>query len=81
MSYEDVIADFSELALDLFSVLLGHLLLLLGALSLLLDAGDAPPAGPPRAPHVLVGHGQQVALFNRQLHVEGGHALHGGHHF
>ena len=39
-------ADVSELGLDLFSVLFGHLLLPLGALGLLLDRRDDAPGRP-----------------------------------
>ncbi len=57
---EDVPADLPELLLDLLAVLLGHLLLALGALGLLLYGGDHPPGGAAGAHHVLVGDGQQV---------------------
>ena len=57
---EDVAADLLELLLDLFSVLLGHLLFALGTLSLLFDRGDDPPGGSPGAHDILVGHGQEI---------------------
>ena len=57
---EDVAADLPQLLLDLLAVLLGHLLLPLGALSLLLDRRDHPPRAPARADHVLVRHRQQI---------------------
>ena len=62
---EDVAADLPQLLLDLLAVLLGHLLLPLGALSLLLDRGDDPPRAAAGAHHVLVGHRQQISVIKK----------------
>ena len=43
MAHQHVLADLLQLRLNLLAVLAGHLLLLLVALRLLLDAGDDPP--------------------------------------
>ena len=61
-THQNIAADVLQLLLDLFPVLFGHLLLLVTALGLLLDAGDDAPGGTPGAHHVLVGHRQQVAV-------------------
>ena len=54
LTYENVVADFSELALDLFAVLFGHLLFPLGrAIRLLFDGGDHSPRRPPGTNNVL----------------------------
>ena len=79
-SYEDVLADVPELSLDLLPVLLGHALLLLGVGVLLLDGGDDPPARPPSAHDVLVGHGEQVPLLVGELLAGLGDGLHGRGH-
>jgi hypothetical protein len=43
MTDQDILANLSELGLDLLSVLFGHLLLPLGSLRLLLDRRDDSP--------------------------------------
>ena len=74
---------FTKIKPYLVSVTPDHAKLVLAALVFLLlfDAGDDPPAGAPGSDDVLVGHGEEVPLLHRQLHVERGHVLHGLHHF
>jgi len=69
---EDVSADSSELVLDLDAVLLDLLHLDLVALCffLLLDGRHYAPRSPSCPDHVLVGHGEQVALLDRQLNAQ-----------
>lgn len=43
VTYQHIIADILELSLDLEAVFASHLLFLLAALRLLLDAGDDAP--------------------------------------
>ena len=65
LTYENVVADFSELALDLFAVLFGHLLFPLGrAIRLLFDGGDHSPRRPPGTNNVLE---KNTSIVNYQL--------------
>ena len=61
-THQNIAADVLQLLLDLFPVLFGHLLLLVTALGLLLDAGGDAPRRAPGTDYVLVGHRQQVPL-------------------
>ena len=64
-TYENVVADFSELALDLFAVLFGHLLFPLGrAIRLLFDGGDHSPRRPPGTNNVLENKPHQELIVN-----------------
>ena len=66
LTYENVVADFSELALDLFAVLFGHLLFPLGrAIRLLFDGGDHSPRRPPGTNNVL--KNKNTSIVNYQL--------------
>lgn len=66
---EDVLADLLELRLNLLAVIADDADVLVRALGLLLllDAGDDAPRGTTRADHVLVGHGEEVALVDSEL--------------
>ena len=75
---KDVLADLSELGLDLLAVGLDHRnlgLVTLGLL-LLLDGGDDAPRGTAGTNDVLVGDREEVALLNGKLLVGGSDALH-----
>ena len=75
---EDIVADLSELGLDLLAVLLDESDLGLVALRLLLllDRGDDSPRGTAGTNDVLVGDGQEIALLNGELNIGRGNDLH-----
>lgn len=81
---ENVLTDLGELRLHLGHVLSNgdHTLIVAPALILLLDGGDDSLGGPTGENHVLVGHGEQVALLHSKLlHFHAfGHLLHELHH-
>src|SRR5262249_42301177 len=75
---EDIFTDLGKLGLDLLTVVLDQSDLgsvTLGLL-LLLNRGDDSPRRTASANDVLVSHGQQVSLLDRQLLVLGGNGLH-----
>lgn len=80
--FEDVLADFCKLGLDLLPVPLDHgnLVLVAFRLLLLLDGGYDAPRRSTGTYHVLVGDRKEVALFHRQLLVGRSHTLHVLHH-
>jgi len=73
---QDILTVLGELILELLLVVLdeGEVAGILSLL-LLLDGGDGPPGGPPGSDRVLVGDGEEVALFDGQLVVEVEHDL------
>ena len=66
---EHILAHVLELRLNLLAVLANDADMLLRALGLLflLDAGDDAPRGTARADHVLVRHGEEIALIDCKL--------------
>lgn len=75
---EDIIADLSELRLDLLTVLLneGDLGLVALGLFFLLNRGDDSPGSTAGTDDVLVGDGQEIALLNGKLYIGRGDNLH-----
>lgn len=75
---ENVLADLGELILNLLAVLLdeGNLGRVALGLLLLLDRSDYSPRGTAGANDVLVGNGEEVALFDGEVAVLGGDDLH-----
>ena len=47
----------------------------------LFNTGNDAPRGTSSTNHVLVGDGQQVTFFHRQLDIQASHPLHEVHHF
>ena len=80
---EHILADALQLLLDLLAVLADDANVLVGTLGLLflLNAGDDAPRGAARADHVLVGHGEKVALVDCELaaDLQGGALVYRGH--
>ena len=79
-SYQNILANISELLLDFLAVFARHRLLSLAALGLLLNARDDSPRGSSSANHILVGDREQIALFVGQLTARLGYLFHGGGH-
>ena len=75
---EDVIADLSELGLDLLTVLLneGNLGFVALRLFFLLNRSDDSPGSTTGTDNVLVGDGQEIALLNGKLYIGRGDNLH-----
>lgn len=66
---EDILADILKLGLDLLTIVANDADVLLHALGLLflLDTGDDAPRSTTGTDYVLVGHGEEVALVDREL--------------
>lgn len=75
-----MVADGSWLGLYFLPVVLNQLQLLVGGVSLLLNARDDPPGGPAVLNYILVGHGEQVAILVGQLGDLLSHGLHADGH-
>ncbi|KAL0700998.1 hypothetical protein Bca4012_057120 [Brassica carinata] len=71
---KDPVADLGELRLDLRSVVLDRrdVVVVAAALLLLLDRRDDAPRGTASADHVLVSDGEEIALLDGELAVDGG---------
>lgn len=66
---QDVLADLLELGLNLLAVVTDDVDMLVRALGLLLllDAGNDAPRSTAGSDHILVGHGEEVALVNGEF--------------
>merc|ERR1712000_280966 len=80
---EDIFADLAELLLDCLTVFFDELDLRLIAFGFLLlfDGCDDSPGGTTSTDDVLVGNGEEISLFNRELLVCRSHNLHVLDHF
>jgi hypothetical protein len=68
---QDILANILQFGLDLLAIFADDRNMLIGAFRFLFlfDGGNNPPRSTPSANHVLVCHGEQVALINGEFTI------------